>query len=68
VTGAFGGARPSVLSAVSRLIPRPRFAGVAAARGFAVDAMPSQLDVGDWVELFLAARARPPARPGRRRP
>ena len=63
VSGVFTGARPSVLSAVSRLIPRTRFAGVAAARGFPLDAMPSELDVGDWVELFLTARPGRPARP-----
>ncbi len=63
VSRVFTGARPSVLSAVSRMIPRTRFAGVAAARGFPLDAMPSQLDVGDWVELFLTARPGRPARP-----
>lgn len=63
VSGAFTGARPSVWSAVSRVIPRTRFAGVAAARGFPLDAMPSQLDVGDWVELFLSVRPGPAVRP-----
>jgi 23S rRNA (adenine-N6)-dimethyltransferase len=60
VTRAFNGASPSVWSAVSRLIPRGRFAGVAAARGFPLDAMPSQLDVGDWVALFRSTRPGPP--------
>jgi 23S rRNA (adenine-N6)-dimethyltransferase len=61
VIRAFNGARPSVWSAVSRLISRTRFAGVAAARGFPLDAMPSQLDARDWVELFLSrSRSAPP--------
>jgi 23S rRNA (adenine-N6)-dimethyltransferase len=57
VSGAFTGARPSVWSAVSAAIPRARFAEVAAAQGFAADAMPSALEVNDWVALFRSSRA-----------
>jgi 23S rRNA (adenine-N6)-dimethyltransferase len=68
VTAAFTGARPTVASAMAAAIPRSRFAGLADRLGFAAGALPSQLDAGQWVGLFLAA-ATGPARPaGRRAP
>src|SRR5579859_2758908 len=61
VTAAFNGARPTVASALPRLIPRARFAGLARELGFAADALPAQLDVFQWAGLFRSA---PPRRGG----
>jgi 23S rRNA (adenine-N6)-dimethyltransferase len=55
VTAAFEGARPTVASALVRFVPRARFAGLARELGFGVAALPSQLDVHQWVGLFRAA-------------
>jgi 23S rRNA (adenine-N6)-dimethyltransferase len=55
VAAAFEGARPTVASALSRAIPRARFAGLARELGFAADALPAQLDVFQWAGLFRAA-------------
>lgn len=55
VTAVFGEARPTVASAVSRAIPRARFAGLARELGFAADALPAHLDVQQWADLFRAA-------------
>jgi 23S rRNA (adenine-N6)-dimethyltransferase len=55
VTAAFEGAHPTVASALARLIPRARFAGLAGELGFGADALPSQLDVHQWAGLFRAA-------------
>ena len=65
VTAAFGGARPTVASALARAIPRARFAGLARELGFGAGALPSQLTVHQWAGLFRAAgpvRAAPAAR------
>jgi 23S rRNA (adenine-N6)-dimethyltransferase len=62
VTAAFGGARPTVASALARpvggvrAVPRSRFGTLAADLGFGIDALPSQLEVDQWVGLFAAAR------------
>jgi 23S rRNA (adenine-N6)-dimethyltransferase len=62
VTAAFGGARPTVASALARpmggvrAVPRSRFGTLAGDLGFGIDALPSQLEVGQWVGLFAAAR------------
>lgn len=62
VTAAFAGARPTVASALTRpppgarVVPRARFAALAAELGFPPGALPSQLAVEHWVGLFLAAR------------
>ena len=53
VTAAFEGARPTVASALT--LPRSRFAPLAAELGFGAAALPSQLDVAQWVALFRAA-------------
>jgi 23S rRNA (adenine-N6)-dimethyltransferase len=69
VTAAFEGARPTVASALT--LPRSRFATLATELGFGVAALPSQLDVHQWVALFRASRTVPSAaaRPPRpRRP
>jgi 23S rRNA (adenine-N6)-dimethyltransferase len=69
VTAAFEGARPTVASALT--LPRPRFATLATELGFGLAALPSQLDVHQWVALFRASRTVPSAaaRPPRpRRP
>jgi 23S rRNA (adenine-N6)-dimethyltransferase len=69
VTAAFEGARPTVASALT--LPRSRFATLATELGFGVTALPSQLEVGQWVALFRASRTVPSAaaRPPRpRRP
>jgi 23S rRNA (adenine-N6)-dimethyltransferase len=63
VTAAFGGARPTVASALARSITRSRFAGLASELGFGINALPSQLDVHQWAGLFRAA-GRSPARTG----
>ena len=55
VTAAFEGARPTVASALSRFLPRARFAGLARELGFGADALPSQLDAPQWAGLFHAA-------------
>ena len=55
VTAAFEGARPTVASALARSIPRSRFTGLVRDLGFGADALPSQLDVHQWVGLFGAA-------------
>ena len=57
VTAAFEGARPTVASALTRFVPRARFARLAGELGFAADALPSQLDVHQWAGLFRAAGA-----------
>jgi 23S rRNA (adenine-N6)-dimethyltransferase len=54
VTAAFGGARPTVASALT--LPRAQFASLAAELGFGAGALPSQLDAAQWVALFRAAR------------
>ena len=59
VTAAFGGARPTVASALARSIPRSRFAGLAGELDFGVDALPSHLDVHQWAGLFRAAGPSP---------
>jgi 23S rRNA (adenine-N6)-dimethyltransferase len=56
VTAAFEGARPTVASALARALPRSAFALLAAELGFGVAALPSQLDVAQWVALFRASR------------
>jgi 23S rRNA (adenine-N6)-dimethyltransferase len=76
VTGAFGGARPTVASALTRsvggvrAISRARFGALAGELGFPANALPSQLAVEHWVGLFLAARGTDVARraPGRGTP
>jgi 23S rRNA (adenine-N6)-dimethyltransferase len=72
VTGAFEGAHPTVASALTRTLPRSRFAPLAAELGFGVTALPSQLDAGQWVALFRASRrsgsAAPAHRPSSRPP
>jgi 23S rRNA (adenine-N6)-dimethyltransferase len=55
VTAAFEGARPTVASALAQAIPRSRFAGLARELDIGADALPSQLDVGQWAGLFHAA-------------
>jgi len=52
VTAAFEGARPTVASALT--LPRSQFAPLAAELGFGATALPSQLDVAQWVALFRA--------------
>jgi 23S rRNA (adenine-N6)-dimethyltransferase len=69
VTAAFEGAHPTVASALA--LPRSRFVTLATELGFGVAALPSQLDVHQWVALFRASRTVPSAaaRPPRpRRP
>src|SRR5215471_16149534 len=61
VTAAFERARPTVASALT--LPRSQFAPLAAELGFGVAALPSQLDVAQWVALFRAA-GRPVGSPG----
>ncbi len=62
VTGVFGGARPTVASALTRSVggvlamSRPRFGTLASELGFPADALPSQLAVEHWVGLFQASR------------
>jgi 23S rRNA (adenine-N6)-dimethyltransferase len=62
VTGVFGGARPTVSSALTRsaggarAMSRQRFGALASELGFPADALPSQLTVEHWVGLFLASR------------
>jgi 23S rRNA (adenine-N6)-dimethyltransferase len=69
VTAAFDGARPTVASALTRTLPRSRFAPLAAELGFGVAALPSQLDVTDWVALFQASQGPAgPSLPAPRRP
>ncbi|HEV2373293.1 MAG TPA: rRNA adenine N(6)-methyltransferase family protein [Streptosporangiaceae bacterium] len=58
VTGAFAGAHPTVASALSRVVPRSRFAELAGSLGFGIDALPSQLEAGHWVGLFQATQSR----------
>jgi 23S rRNA (adenine-N6)-dimethyltransferase len=55
VTAAFGGARPTVASALARTIPRARFAGLARELGFPPGALPSQLRADQWAGLYRAA-------------
>jgi len=55
VTAAFEGARPTVASALSRVLPRARFARLARELGFGADALPAHLDVFQWAGLFRAA-------------
>jgi 16S rRNA A1518/A1519 N6-dimethyltransferase RsmA/KsgA/DIM1 with predicted DNA glycosylase/AP lyase activity len=64
VTAAFEGARPTVASALSRTLPRSRFTPLATELGFGVAALPSQLDVTQWVALFRASRRSAAAAPG----
>jgi 23S rRNA (adenine-N6)-dimethyltransferase len=64
VTAAFEGARPTVASALARTLPRSRFAPLAAELGFGVAALPSQLDVTQWIALFRASRRSAAAAPG----
>ncbi len=66
VTAAFEGARPTVASALT--LPRARFSALAAELGFGVTAVPSQLDVAQWVGLFRASGAVSPAAGPRRAP
>jgi 23S rRNA (adenine-N6)-dimethyltransferase len=68
VTAAFEGARPTVASALT--LPRAKFAALASELGFGVAALPSQLDVAQWVALFRACGPVSPAprRPPPRRP
>jgi len=61
VTAGFERARPTVASALT--LPRSQFAPLAAELGFGVAALPSQLDVAQWVALFRAA-GRPVGYPG----
>jgi 23S rRNA (adenine-N6)-dimethyltransferase len=75
VTAAFEGARPTVASALT--LPRAKFAALARENGFGVAALPSQLNVAQWVALFGASgqvsprrgdgRPRAPATPSSRR-
>ena len=55
VSRAFTAARPTVASA--HLLPRSRFAALAADLGFNADALPGQLAVSHWVGLFAAVNA-----------
>jgi 23S rRNA (adenine-N6)-dimethyltransferase len=55
VTAAFEGARPTVASALACTLPRARFTALARELGLGADALPSQLDVHQWVGLFRAA-------------
>ena len=64
VTAAFEGARPTVASALARTLPRSRFAPLATELGFGVAALPSQLDVTQWVALFRASRGSASMAPG----
>jgi 23S rRNA (adenine-N6)-dimethyltransferase len=63
VTAAFEGARPTVASALT--LPRAKFAALASELGFGVAALPSQLDVAQWVALFRARGPISPAAPRR---
>ena len=63
VTAAFEGARPTVASALT--LPRAKFTALAKELGFAAAALPSQLDVAQWVALFRASGSVSPAAPRR---
>jgi 23S rRNA (adenine-N6)-dimethyltransferase len=70
VTAAFEGARPTVASALARVLPRSRFAPLAAELGIPAGALPSQLGAQQWIGLFQASRraGAGPARPAGRPP
>lgn len=67
VTAAFEGARPTVASALVRTLPRSRFAPLAASLEIPAAALPSQLDVRQWLGLFQASRRPGPGPTPRRR-
>jgi 23S rRNA (adenine-N6)-dimethyltransferase len=66
VTAAFEGARPTVASALT--LPRAKFAALAGELGFGLAALPSQLDVDQWVALFRASGPVSPTAAARRPP
>lgn len=70
ITGAFGGAKPTVASALTRsvggvrAVSKPRFGKLAADLGFPSDALPSQLTGEQWAGLFLGVSGQGSPGPG----